>query len=204
MLICCLSPSRRFRQRCRRRVRGATPGHRQAVGNCQIRCPFGVGTAPLRPALACSVRSLPCVPHAAPALAPLSSPPRAGALPLGVRFVPPTRYRSCAAAMSVNAASGYAVSLALEVSLMHEPPMAYHAGLALFLPRRSPATCLSERHRSAGVGLLRELAKRLTRPGPFNIFSSPKGWGFACRLPSGQLDRAAVVHSAAPLLIADS
>jgi hypothetical protein len=32
MLISCLSASRRIRQGCRRRVRGATPGHRPAVG----------------------------------------------------------------------------------------------------------------------------------------------------------------------------
>jgi hypothetical protein len=54
MLSCCLSASRRFRQGCRRRVRGATPGHRADPA-------LRRGTAPPRWALARSVRPLPCV-----------------------------------------------------------------------------------------------------------------------------------------------
>jgi hypothetical protein len=64
MPICCLSAFRRFRQGCRRRVRGATPGSR--AGQLPNELPFGPGTVPLRSALVSSVRSLPCVPSRSP------------------------------------------------------------------------------------------------------------------------------------------
>ena len=38
MLICCLSASRRFRQGCRRRVRGATGPHLHVLAICQMSC----------------------------------------------------------------------------------------------------------------------------------------------------------------------
>jgi hypothetical protein len=66
MLISCLSASRRFRQGCSRRVRGATPGIVGVLANCQKRCPFW----PRNSAATAGVS----LPREATALCPLTRP----------------------------------------------------------------------------------------------------------------------------------
>jgi hypothetical protein len=182
MLSCCLSASRRFRQGCRRRVRGATPGHRPELA-------LRRGTAPPRRALACSVRPLPCVRSRGPGPSSIVFSPKGR----GLAALPRQALRDLAAGSGgkgVYPSFRFCVAFAGAARRDNATNSLFNFFASSVSSNSPPA----ERHRLAGVGLLRELAKRLTRPRPFQYLLLPEGLGL--RLPGlpGSWNAPAVGH----------